>query len=127
MIFFVSIEVKLDRFFNIPRKGFNLSLLDLRCDYATINVVSVLGNEQNVTKDIKRRPLNEAGNWNGLNDVQHHEDRKQILMHDPSITESLEEIYSKKGRVDVVSFDQETFQYALDEKEYVFVKYYADW
>jgi len=46
-------------------------------------------------------------------------------MHDPSITESLEELHMD-GQ-DVVSFDEETLQYALDEKEYVFVKYYADW
>jgi thiol:disulfide interchange protein len=30
-------------------------------------------------------------------------------------------------RKDVVSLDDETLFYAIDEKEYVFVKYYADW
>ena len=106
--------------------NFNLSLLDLRCDFATINVVSVLGNEQNITKDITRRPLDEDGARNdALRNVRHHEDKPAILMHDPSITESLEELH-QNGQ-DVVSLDKETLQYALDEKEYVFVKYYADW
>lgn len=106
--------------------NFNLSLLDLRCDYATINVVSVLGNEQNVTKDITRRPLDDVGLHTSVEKaVHHHEDKEGILMHDPSITETLEELH-KNGQ-DVVSLDEETLQYALDEKEYVFVKYYADW
>jgi hypothetical protein len=108
------------------RVHFNLSLLDLRCDYATINVVSVLGNEQNVTKDVKRIPLNWDG-WrnDALNNVHHHEEKHDILMKDPGVTETLEELH-KNGQ-DVVSLDEETLSYALDEKEYVFVKYYADW
>ena len=106
--------------------NFNISLLDLRCDYATINVVSVLGNEQNVTKDITRRPLDEAGARNdALRNIHHHEEKHDILMHDPSVSETLEELH-KNGK-EVVSLDRETFQYAMDEKEYVFVKYYADW
>jgi len=120
-------DLSLDRS-NIPKiqVNFNISLLDLRCDYATINVVSVLGNEQNITKDISRRPLSEGGFHTSTHTaVHHHEDKEGILMHDPSITESLEELHMN-GQ-DVVSFDQETLQYALDEKEYVFVKYYADW
>ena len=135
--------------------NFNLSLLDLRCDYATINVVSVLGNEQNITKDITRHALDEEGTRNdALRNVHHHhEDNRDILMADPTVTESLEELH-ENGQ-DVVSLDETTLQYALDEKgttmssltnqskqfvpknlsyqlvsqlaEYVFVKYYADW
>ena len=106
--------------------NFNISLLDLRCDYTTVNVVSILGNEQNITKDIARRPLDGGGfHTSTQKAVHHHEHREGILMHDPSITESLEELHMN-GQ-DVVSFDEETLQYALDEKEYVFVKYYADW
>ena len=88
--------------------------------------MSFLGNEQNITKDIHRRPLDEEG-WrnDALRHIQHHEDRKEILMHDPTITDSLDELH-KNGK-DVVSLDKETLEYALDEKEYVFVKYYADW
>ena len=120
-------DLSLDRSKNPKiQVNFNISLLDLRCDYATINVVSVLGNEQNVTKNIARRPLNAEGIRNDeLHNVHHHEENHDILMFDPSVTESLEELH-KNGQ-DVVSLDRETFQYALDEKEYVFVKYYADW
>ena len=106
--------------------NFNVSLLDLRCDYATINVVSVLGDEQNVTKAITRRALDQEGTRNdALGHIHHHAEKPPVMMHDPSITESLDELH-KNGK-DVVSLDQETLQYALDEKEYVFVKYYADW
>lgn len=122
-------DLSLDRT-NHPKiqVNFNLSLLDLRCDYATINVVSVLGNEQNVTKHISRLPLDEMGTRNdALRNIHHHSEAEKhdILMHDPTVTETLEELH-EKGQ-DVVSLDKETLQYALDEKEYVFVKYYADW
>lgn len=121
-------DLSLDRTRNPKiQVNFNLSLLDLRCDYATVNVVSVLGNEPNVTKNIVRRPLDESG-WrnDALKNIHHHEEKHDILMHDPSITETIEEILLRKQGQDVVSLDKETFEYALDEKEYVFVKYYAD-
>ena len=42
-----------------------------------------------------------------------------MLLHPESLTSILV--------LDVVSLDEVTLSYALDEKEYVFVKYYADW
>jgi hypothetical protein len=91
-------------------------------------VFSQLGNlELNFTKNVHRRPLNHKG-WRNdeLKSVQSHTgDGPSILMHDPSVTQSLEELH-ENGK-DVVSLDDETLFYAIDEKEYVFVKYFADW
>jgi len=34
------------------RVNFNITMMDLKCDYATIDVVSVLGTQQNVTQHV---------------------------------------------------------------------------
>ena len=120
-------DLSLDRT-NDPKiqVNFNISMLDLRCDYATINVHSVLGNEQNITKNIQRIPLDEDG-WRNveLKNIQHHNDAPEVLLWDPTVTQTLDELHAE-GK-EVVELDEETLFYAIEEKEYVFVKYYADW
>jgi hypothetical protein len=40
---------------------FNITMMDLKCDYIQVDVVSVLGNNQNVTKFVKKIPLDGNG------------------------------------------------------------------
>ena len=44
------------------RINFNITLMDLQCDYAAIDVVDVLGtNSMNITKNIEKWQLDEDG------------------------------------------------------------------
>mmetsp|Transcript_65639 Transcript_65639/g.73237 ORF Transcript_65639/g.73237 Transcript_65639/m.73237 type:complete len:144 (+) Transcript_65639:95-526(+) len=45
---------------------FNITMMDLKCDYVQVDVVSVLGNNQNVTKFVKKTPLDGRGVLFGL-------------------------------------------------------------
>jgi hypothetical protein len=94
-------DLSLDRTSNPKiQVNFNISLLGLRCDYATINVFSQLGNvEHNITKNINRRPLDIQGMRNDkIKTIQSHADSPSIHMYDPSVTESLDELH-ENGKV----------------------------
>jgi len=45
---------------------FNITMMDLRCDYVEVDVVSILGNNQNVTKFVKKVPLDANGVLNTM-------------------------------------------------------------
>ena len=95
--------------------------------FATINVVSVLGNEQNVTKNIQRWPV-DASNVRpkGVNAIQHHDEQHpDTALHDAGVTQSLEELH--ENGEDAVSLDPESFLFALEEHEFVFVDFFAGW
>jgi predicted metal-dependent peptidase len=83
-----------------------------------------LGNEQNITKDIKRW----AVDGQGITKHLHMDDRingngkqqQQLVLSDPSINQTVEEIGKHS-----VSLDQETLEYAMEEHNFLFVKFYA--
>jgi Endoplasmic Reticulum-Golgi Intermediate Compartment (ERGIC) len=108
---------------------FNITMLDLRCDYATINVVSLLGNEQNITKNIKRWTVDGQGitkhlhnhpDDGGKQQQQRRGSQLPLVLSDPSINQTVEEIGKHS-----VSLDQETLDYAMEEHNFLFVKFYA--
>ena len=41
--------------------SFNITMMDLKCDFVEVDVVSVLGNNQNATKFVKKVPLDADG------------------------------------------------------------------
>jgi len=45
---------------------FNITMMDLKCDYVEVDVVSVLGNNQNATKFVKKFPLDAKGVLNTM-------------------------------------------------------------
>lgn len=46
------------------RINFNITMLDLPCEYAAVDVLDVLGtNQQNVTKNIEKWNLDKDGEW----------------------------------------------------------------
>jgi thiol-disulfide isomerase/thioredoxin len=105
------------------RLNFNITLMDLRCEYAVVDVVSVLGTEQNVSSHITKWGVDAEGvrkRYAGRN-----KDQKDIKMFDSSVTSTIEELYSDGE--DAVSLDEETLEYALRDQQYLFVDFYASW
>ena len=71
------------------RVNFNITMMDLKRDYAVIDVVSVLGVDQNVTQHVTKFQIDAEG----VRQRFHGRNKKQddVIMHDELVTESLEE------------------------------------
>lgn len=105
------------------RVNFNITMMDLKCEYATIDVVSVLGTQQNVTQHVQKFPIDQWGvrqRYQQRNLKQH-----DVQMFDASIEETIEELHADGE--DAVSLDETTLNVALEENTYVFVDFFANW
>jgi hypothetical protein len=98
-------------------------MMDLKCEYAVVDVVSALGTDQNVSSHVTKWHVDAAGirqRYQGRNKQQH-----DIDLFDSSVTESLEQLH--ENGEDAISLDEETFEYARKTQEYLFVDFYASW
>jgi thiol-disulfide isomerase/thioredoxin len=60
-----------------------------------------------------------------VNAKHHDEQHPDMALHDTGVTQSLEELH--ENGEDAVSLDPESFQYAIEEHEFVFVDFFAGW
>lgn len=105
------------------RLNFNITMMDLKCEFAVVDVVSVLGTEQNVTSHVTKWHVDGEGvrqRYQGRNKQQH-----DIDLFDSSVTRTLEEMH--EDGEDAIPLDEETFEYAKHQQEYLFVDFYASW
>ncbi|EED94960.1 predicted protein, partial [Thalassiosira pseudonana CCMP1335] len=105
------------------RVNFNITMMDLKCDYATIDVVSVLGTQQNVTQHVQKFPIDQYGvrqRMKARNKNQH-----DVQLFDSTIQETIEELHADGE--DAISLDETTLNVALQENTYVFVDFFANW
>jgi thiol-disulfide isomerase/thioredoxin len=104
------------------RINFNITMLDLQCDYAAVDVVDVLGtNSMNVTKNVEKWQLDETGKrmiFQGRNREQ------KAIQHDAHHPE-IQELH--KNGVHAVPLDEANFDMYLSENPYVFVNFFAPW
>ncbi len=106
---------------------FNLTMMDLRCQYVEVDVVSVLGNNQNVTKFVSKYPVDAQGGTNTLaaRNMRQHDGAEKLLLHDAAVNKSIEDLIESGEQA--VSLDETTFKYALRENDLVFVDFFASW
>eukprot|EP00571_Detonula_confervacea_P011476 CAMPEP_0172303988 /NCGR_PEP_ID=MMETSP1058-20130122/5450_1 /TAXON_ID=83371 /ORGANISM="Detonula confervacea, Strain CCMP 353" /LENGTH=496 /DNA_ID=CAMNT_0013015031 /DNA_START=178 /DNA_END=1668 /DNA_ORIENTATION=- len=105
------------------RVNFNVTMMDLKCEFATIDVVSVLGTQQNVTQHVQKFPIDQYGvrqRYQQRNSKQH-----DVQLFDSSIEETIEELH--EDGEDAISLDATTLEVALEENTYVFVDFFANW
>jgi hypothetical protein len=105
------------------RLNFNITMLDLKCDFAVIDVVSSLGTDQNVTAHVTKWEMDADGvrkAYKGRNRNQ-----KDIDHFDETVTETLEELH--ENGEDAVMLDKETLQFAKNENDFLFVDFFASW
>eukprot|EP00970_Alexandrium_tamarense_P020829 scaffold15730_cov221-Alexandrium_tamarense.AAC.2 len=79
-------------------------MMDLKCDYATIDVVSVLGTQQNVTQHVQKFPIDQYGvrqRMKARNKNQH-----DVQLFDSTIQETIEELHADGE--DAISLDETT-------------------
>ena len=105
------------------RINFNITMLDVPCEYATVDVLDVLGmNQQNVTKNIEKWNLDEGAQrrmFQGRNREQ------RDLLHDSHTHPSIEELH--QNGENAVPMTKDAFGPFIEENEYVFANFYAPW
>jgi hypothetical protein len=97
------------------RVNFNITMMDLKCEYAVIDLISVLGTEQNVSSYVSKWHVDASGvrqRYQGRNKEQ-----KDIHLFDPAIGKTGMEDELYKNGESAISLDAETLQYALNEQE----------
>lgn len=124
------------------RINFNITLMDLSCDYAAIDVVDVLGtNSMNVTSNIEKWQLDENGVrmiFQGRNreqkSISHDEHHPDIEVRHPRPERRFQLISPRANRRDAaqalhengvhaIPLSQDNFDTFLEENPYVFVNF----
>ncbi len=116
----VALDLNKEQKVNI---NFNITMMDLKCDYVVIDVVSQMGTEQNVTSNIKKYSLDAKGvadRYKGRNKEQ-----RDIILYDKTILDSIDQLH--KNGEDAISLDPDTLNFAKEENTYLFVDFYASW
>lgn len=105
------------------RLNFNITMLDLKCEWVVIDVVSALGTDQNVSSHIVKWDLD----GNGIRSQMAGRNKQQndIDLFDETVTESIEELHANGE--DAISLDGDTLEFAKNENEFLFVDFYASW
>lgn len=88
-----------------------------------MNVVSVLGNQQNITKHVQRWNLDAEGVQREF--AHRNPDQHDIVYSDPSVTDTIEALH--ENGEDAVSLTPESLEYALEDFDFVFVDFFATW
>mmetsp|Transcript_6659 Transcript_6659/g.14485 ORF Transcript_6659/g.14485 Transcript_6659/m.14485 type:complete len:497 (-) Transcript_6659:207-1697(-) len=104
------------------RLNFNMTLMDLHCDYVSVDVWDTLGtNRQNVTKNIEKWQLDESGQrriFSGRNREQRE------VVHEEH-EETMEELHEDGEQA--VELTPDTFQNFIESHEMAFIDMYAPW
>ncbi|KAL3823291.1 hypothetical protein ACHAXA_003439 [Cyclostephanos tholiformis] len=104
------------------RLNFNITLMDLHCDYVSVDVWDTLGtNRQNVTKNIEKWQLDEAGQrriFSGRNREQRE------VVHEEH-EETMEELHENGEQA--VELGPDNFMPFLMGHELAFIDMYAPW
>lgn len=106
---------------SLLRINFNITVMDMPCEFAMIDVVDVLGTRsENITKNINKWQVDSAGirrNYEGRNleqkDLEHDEHHDMVLL-------------SKNG-LHAVPVDESSYEGWLNTHSYTFVNFYAPW
>ena len=105
------------------RVNFNITMMDLKCDFVSIDTISMLGTQQNVTQHVTKWNLD--ANRVRQRYLGRNRKQKDIMMYDESITESHETML--KNGEDVLSLHPDDFEEIVKKNKFVFVDFYANW
>lgn len=102
------------------RLNFNITLLDLHCDYVSVDVWDALGtNRQNVTRNVDKWQLDEAG----VKRIFSGRNRESRELNWDSNVE-----LTKEGEGEAVTaLTKDTFEEFLQNNEMAFIDMYAPW
>lgn len=105
------------------RLNFNITMLDVHCDYVTVDVWDALGtNRQNVTKNVEKWQLSE----DGLTRLFSGRNREQREVRHEEHDRTLEEMHEEDG-VHAFELKNDNFKSWLARNEMAFIDMYAPW
>ena len=85
--------------------NFDISMMDLPCEQATVDVYSTIGFEKNVTRNIRKYPIDEYGVRQQYEARNWHQD--DVELWDPAVPELIEDLH--QDGEDAISLDAESF------------------
>ena len=107
------------------RLNFNITIMDLHCDYVSVDVWDALGtNRQNVTKNIDKWQLDDAG-VRRIFAGRNREGRE--LSHDEHSEKNIQDVHEEHGGEMAPHLTDETFDEFVKAHEMAFVDLYAPW
>jgi thiol-disulfide isomerase/thioredoxin len=122
----LALDTNTDKFLRV---NFNVTMMDLPCDYATVNVMSVFSGKEhahlNITQHVAKFSVDE--NQVRQQYMSRNMQQNDIALSDTSVTETVEEMVQKKQREDAVLLDPKDFQQAVQDHMFVFVDMFASW
>mmetsp|Transcript_9915 Transcript_9915/g.20686 ORF Transcript_9915/g.20686 Transcript_9915/m.20686 type:complete len:537 (-) Transcript_9915:123-1733(-) len=101
--------------------NFNITMMDLPCEYSTVDVFSSIGFQKNVTRNIRKFPVSDDGVLQRYEQRNWHQD--DVELWDPAVFETIDDLH--QDGEDAISLNEETFEYALREFPFLFVKFYT--
>lgn len=119
----LSTQVSLDTVdANQIRINFNVTFLDLHCDFLSVDVLDSLGaNRQNITKNVEKWQIDENGKkriFSGRN-----KDVREVKSEDHEMT--LEQMH--ENGVHAVDVTKDNWEGFMGERDNAFVDFYAPW
>jgi len=111
------------------RVNFNITMMDLRCEYCVIDIVSSLGTDQNVTAHVTKWHVDTDGvrqRFQGRQGIRNTKQQNVTELYDSGIVQSIETLHNN-GEDVIVLNGNESFDDALKHYEFLFVNFYADW
>jgi len=89
------------------RINFNITMMDMKCEYATIDIKSDLGTHQNITQHVNKWQIDAEGVRQRYMSRNRHQ--TDIAMSDPTVTQTIDQLH--EDGVDAVDLDERTINY----------------
>jgi hypothetical protein len=111
------------------RVNFNITMMDLKCEYANLNVVSVFGGKQHShnTTALHVTKFTVDSNMMRRQYMNRNMQQHDIDLHDQAVTASVEQMVEEKQRQDAVDLSPDELEDALKQHMFVFVDMFAGW
>merc|ERR1712216_183796 len=102
--------------------NFDITMMDLPCEHAQVDVYSSVGFEKNVTSNIVKYPVDEDGVRQRFEARDWHQN--DVELWDPAVPETIHDLHVDGE--DAISLNGESFPYALKQFPFLFVKFYTN-
>lgn len=100
--------------------NFDITMMDLPCDQAAIDIYTAVGFEKKITKNIRKHPVDQ----DGVRQQYEARDWHQIELYDPAIEDEIHDLH--QDGEDAISLETKSFPYAVKKYPLLFVNFYTD-
>ena len=87
--------------------NFNITMTDLPCEYATVDVFSTIGFQKNVTRNVRKFPIDENGVLQRYEQRNWHQN--DVELWDPAVPETVDDLH--QDGEDAIRLNEKSFNY----------------